>query len=288
MQNSNKLLATLLVVVAGLQWWTLSRQTHLERQLQSLSNSQLNLTHELQNGLSGMDGRLGELAKAEQWVSVRRQGVERGATCETAQARVEWDLLQWTAESQSRLLYRTGPDQPWQEAKAEPQGGQSYAATFSLPGKPKLAVGLSVEHSRGKSSESVTRGPEKDPYDLNYQYQIVAEGPNLSRSTGARSLPIHGEFVVPAKLIVQVEEKERYQVELFTDTPKQNPCAQVESAEVRAYAGEQLTGTKPLDSEDGKVRRLEWQSETPLTRLEVVIRHGGGEEIVEVPLIEGQ
>lgn len=287
MQNANKLVAALLVAVAGLQWWTLSRQADLERQLQNLSNTQHNFARELRNGLSSTEGRIREMAEAQRWVSVSHQGVDRGATCEAAQARVEWDLLQWTPGTQSRLLYRTGPDQAWQEATTEDRGGQNYAAGFTLPGKPRLALGLMVERSRGKNSESVTQGPNKAAIDLDYQYQIVAEGPNLSRSTGPKSLPLHGAFVVPAKLIVREEENGRYRVELFSDHVGQNPCAKVESAEVRTYAGEQLTGTKPLDSEDKHSWGLEWREETPLTRLEVVIRHGGEEEVIDVPLSGG-
>lgn len=286
MQNSGRWVATLLAVVIALQIWTLMRQANLDEQVQRLSMNQSNQTIELRNALSGVHRSLSDMAEAERWVVVHRHNLE-STTCETATARVEWELRQWTPGTVSRLLYRTAPDQPWQEATTESLGGQNYAATFAAPGKPVLMTGMVVSYDQGKNGHSVNHesmSGDKSDFDRDYHYQIVAEGPNLSQSTGVRSLPLGGEFIVPAKIMVDVEKDGRYRLHLFSEQAGRSPCTRIDSAELRAFASGQAASSIPLQAEAGREWRAEWKSEQPLHRLELVLRFGGEEKVVEIPL----
>ncbi len=279
-------MAVLLAAVAVLQFRTLGRQQDLEQQIRNLASQQIQLDHHLRNELSSLQGSLREMAEAERWVAVHRQTVEPGDNCETAQARVEWDLRQWVAGTHTSLLYRTDAGQEWQAAEVRNLGGQNYAAEFPVPGRPMLQVGTAVEYAGGQDSRSVNAmaKAEKAAFDRNYQYLIVAEGPDFNRSTGVKSLPLYGEFVIPVKIQVRVERDGRYAVRLFSAKDGQNRCTRMERAEVRAYQGDRLVTSAPLVEGQPEALTAEWRSEEKLTKLEIILRHSGGEEVVPILL----
>lgn len=286
-ENTGKVAVALLAVVAGLQVWTLNRQAALEQRLQNVTAMQNQLDMNTRDRLEGLYQRLHEMTEADRWMVVQHQSLEPLGSCETAQARVEWELRQWASGTESRLLYRTGPDENWQEATVEERGGQNYAASFTLPAQPLLEVGVDVSYAQPRGSTSKVEeafAREKSKFDRDYEYQIVAEGPDFSRSSGAKRIPVHGEFVVPAKISVDVERDGRYKVRLFSETTGRKACASLESAELRAYAGERLAHSTTLAEQNQHERSAEWTSEESLTRLELILRHGGGEEVIPVTL----
>lgn len=287
MQTSNKLMALVLTAIVGLQLWTLRHQANLEQQIQRLADSMQNSEARLSNDLTGIYHSLREMSEAEQWVRIREVGASSNSSCDSFRSRIEWDLQQWAPQSSTRLLYRSGPDQAWQEARVESLGGQSYAATLSFAGKPWLNAGIVMEYSEGRKSTSHAQD-RKPPNTQNYQYQIVAEGPSLSRSTGARSLTEPGRLMIPAKFTLRHEEGGRYRAELVTDGTEQNPCNRVEQAEIRAYIGESLDSTFPLTAARDYRMESQWQSEKRFSRMTLAVRHGGGEEEIELPLTPPQ
>lgn len=287
MNQTPKLAAALLVVTAALQVWSLNRQSDLQQQIRNLASEHNMAMNRMQHELNAMQSSLERKAEAEQWVAVQKQAVEPSATCDAAQGRVEWELRQWAPGTGSKLLYRSGPNEAWQEATVQPKGGQNFAAVFPVPAKPLLEVGLDVQYPAGKNSATARveqARSNKAAYDRDYQYQIVAEGPQFNRSTGARGLALGGQFVVQAKIRARVERDNRYEVELYSHREGASPCVTVQSAEVRAYAGDRMVTTLPLADRDPSQLVAQWQSQEALTRLEVVVRYGSGEEVVEISL----
>lgn len=126
-------------------------------------------------------------------------------------------------------------------------------------------------------------GPGGRPNGLLYQYQILAEGPGGSRSTGAEHLDLAKAFWVPAQVHATVLPDQRYQAQVVT-RPEPGACSRIDAAAVRAYAGGTLVGTYPLATRDGGDLHADWQSDLPLTRLEFVLTVNGQEEVVPVHL----
>ncbi len=289
MQQTSKLVVVLLVAVLAMQLWTFNRQSQLAQELQVLAASRNQSDMRIRNDLDALQRRLSEMAEADRWVVVNRAEVAPVGSCGTAQVQVDWTLQEWGEGTTSRLLYRASADQPWQEATVERRGiGQNYTATLPIiGGKPYLEVGWDVSHApnTGRKSQEARAGSmavEASPLS-GLQYQIVAESPSMSRSTGVKTVSLSSQFVIPVKIGVDVERDGRYIVDLYTD-PNRGPCAQLESVEIRAYSGNEVVETRPMTREQDDRLRAEWQSDQALHRLELLIQHSGGVETLVIPL----
>ncbi|HYG60802.1 MAG TPA: hypothetical protein VD902_22220 [Symbiobacteriaceae bacterium] len=284
--TSEKTVSALLVVAVALQAWILVRQGRLEQQMQNLTVNQNQLGQRIQHEVNSLHGRIGEMAEAERWLSVEQVELEPAGTCNAAMAKVQWELLQWAADTKVRLLYRAGKDEAWHETPVETLGGQNYAAAFGVPVKPMLEVGLAISDETGRGNRVMHEGTasEKASFDQSIQYQILSEGPGFNRSSGIKSLPFQGEWVAMAKMQIRMERAGRYSVDLFAERAGRSRCAEVESARVTAYAGDRAVFSGPMAPADESQRSARWTSEEPISRLEIAIRYGGIEEVIPVNL----
>jgi hypothetical protein len=284
MPDRTRLLTALLAVVLVLQLWLLQRQSHLGEQLQQMVSRHNQLERLIQSEVHGLEGQLRTLADAQTWVDIQEEQVSPLPSCDGASVKLAWQLREWAEATTTRLLYRSRPDEPWQEAPVQALGGQSYTAAFTVPGKPQVEVDVVVEvldRTRGGAGMASTSRKPDDRWD--YQYALVAEGTGFHRSTGARSLPLGQWFRVGAKGVVRVRPDATYEIDLHTDPADLYPCVRIDSAEVRGYAGDRLVTTQAMAwQEDRFTLRLEQVPE--LTRLELVIRHGGEQSVVPVTL----
>jgi len=270
-----------------MQLWTYSRQGQLERQLQNLSSQQAQLLQQTENRVASLERSMQETAEANRWVTVNRAEIEPTTTCESAQAKVDWSFQRWAEDMTARLLYRSGPDQPWQEATVQQMGAlQSYAASFQVAASPVLRPGYDISYAAtgsGKVQETQAGGTEEGNSMVGAQYQIIAQSPSMSQSSGVHTLPLHAQFVIPLKIAVDVERDGRYLIEIAHD-PNRGPCAGVESIELRTFVGNELKGTTPLRSEEPGRFAAEWRSEEALSQLEIRVRYNGGEQSFTIPL----
>lgn len=282
-QSTSRLVVILLVAVLALQVYSLSRQGGLERQVAQVAAEASALEHRLRGEIGGVQGYLHELAKAERWLSRPTVAVNNTASCDAADVRISWELMNWGPDTRSRLLYRQGETGEWQEAAVQPLGGQGYAARFTATGAPVVQPNVSVSREDNRSSAAQMVETAGRPHGLLYQYQILAEGPGGSRSTGAEHLDLAKAFWAPAQVHATVLPDQRYQAQVLTK-PEPDVCSRVDEAVVRAYAGGDQVGTYRLGARGVGQLHAEWQSDVPLTRLEFVLTVNGKTQVVPVHL----
>lgn len=282
--GTGRLLVALLLAVLLLQAWTLSRQNQFQRQLNALANRVGTAEKAVGNRLDTLDRHLRSLAEAEQWIAIADTTVQPGAACESATVQVEWNLLQWSPGTQSRLLYRLGRTGEWQEAKLSGDTGPGYSAGFTVPVEPMIVTrGVHIARRTGSAGRAEERMSSEGNRGPVVQYQIVSEGPAGSRSTGVRDLDLSRWFALYAMLEVEVDRENRYGASAIFKHPE-TPCLQVERAAVRTYAGDRLVQTIPLTGDARERLGATWQSEAALTRLEFVLQHPTGTSTLPVDL----
>ncbi|MFZ5816233.1 MAG: hypothetical protein ACOY93_13205 [Bacillota bacterium] len=276
----------LLVSTLLLQVWSINRQGRLERGIERVSTLQNQVETGLQRRLDYLQSSLRQMEEAERWMAVTRERVEPDSTCQQAEALIEWELRRWVPGTTSRLLYRTGAGEPWQEAPVRPTGGQNYQARLPVAAAPILEPHLSVNLIRpGRgSSEAGAATAARTKQEMDFEYQILAEGPEESRSSGLRRLPLRHYFTLPVRLHVRVEPQNRYWLSLSGMGDTMERCTRLEGAEVRAYSGERLVMTSRMESQAPGQWVADWRSEEALTRLDVLVRYGGREELVPISL----
>lgn len=283
-QSTSKVLVVLLAAVLVLQLYSLSRQGGLDRRVAQLSSEVAQQESRLFNDISSMQSRLYDLAEAERWVSVANVAVDQGPACGAADVRINWELMNWAPDTRSRLVYRVDESGAWQEAAVESLGAQSYVGRFTVDGAPVVQPSVEVTTHVSRNSmgvqveETASVGGNSD-----YQYQILAEGPAGSRSTGAQNLDVAKVFRVSPKVRAEVLGDQRYEATVLTK-PEPDVCARVEAAAVRAYGADGLAGTYPLQTAGHGELQAAWQSDVPLVRLEFVLTVNGKEEVVPVHL----
>jgi len=280
-----KPIAVLLAAVLGLQLYGLIRLEGMENEMESFRRAQENQTTEVHRRLEEMRSQLWTLGDGERWYAVKRTDILPDDSCQTAEARVEWELRQWTPGGSLRFLYRTDADTYWQEAEIVELGGASYAASFPIMAPPVLDWDVAVSGSRVIEDPERYRPDtraDRPEVDRLVAYQIVTEGSGESRSSGALPLVLSG-YSIPAKIDVRTDVSGSYSVTLATGFAE-NRCTTIEGAEVRVYRGGSLVQTVPLERNVPPMFRAEWRSREQPHRLEIVIRYAGQEEVIPVDL----
>lgn len=266
-------LTLLLVMAIVLQVWTLLRQAGLESRLAQLSADQSTIRQRIHSDIDSLEQQLRAMAEADRWISPVQIAVEPGSDCRGAAVTVSWQLHQWSDGTVARLQYRQHEDEPWQEARVQDLGGQSYSATLTVSGTPEWQPQVDVAH-RGQSGQNqgvAARVVEDTAAGPRLQYRILAEGPGLSRGTGVESIFLGKVFARPLPVQVEVGPDGHYGVAVILPAPDSRGCLEITGGAVRAYAGDQLVSTAALAPEPrgGATTALaaRWQDQRPLGRL---------------------
>lgn len=155
---NGKPMAILLTVVLGLQIYGLIRLNGIENEMESLRRAQENQTSRVDRRIEEMQSQLRSLADGERWYAVNRTDVLPDASCQSAEARVEWELREWTPGGTVRFLYRTDADAQWQGVAVTELGGASYAASFPIMVSPVLDWDVDmIGFGHGRGPQRISR-----------------------------------------------------------------------------------------------------------------------------------
>lgn len=280
-----KPVAALLTAVVCLQVYCLLRLKDIDNEMESLRRAQENQAYGVERQLEAMWSQLSDLADSKRWYAVNRADVLPNASCQSAEARVEWELREWTPGSNVRFLYRLDADAAWQETAVAELGGLSYAASFPITVPLVLDWDVDVSGSRiveDPESLEVFTPPERTAPRRQVEYQIVVEEPDETRSTGELRLD-WGEYSIFAEVQVRTDINGPYSTTLLWRR-NENSCTALESAEIRVYRKGSLVQTVPLERTAGGPPHLtaKWRNKEQPDRLEVVVRYAGQEQVIPV------